>query len=34
MLVSVILGALIVIAYTALIIVGVAKEGPDFLEEL
>jgi uncharacterized membrane protein YvbJ len=34
MLVSVILGALIVIAYIALIIVGVAKEGPDFLEEL
>lgn len=34
MLVSVILGALIVISYIALIVVGVAKEGPDFIEEL
>ena len=34
MLVSVILGALIIFSYIALIIVGVVKEGPDFLEEL
>lgn len=34
MLVSVILGALIVIAYIALIIIGVATNGEDFLEEL
>lgn len=34
MLVSVILGALIVISYFALIIIGVAANGPDFIEEL